>query len=89
MAAISAVFEQDSYKTKQTRKVSKNLTGLLAPGTLGQLLAVLLAEFIDTTGGVEQDVLTGVERVRLRANLDLHQRVRLSFVLNRVSRLNR
>ena len=40
----------------------------------------LLAEFLDATGGVDDLVLAGVERVRFSRYLDLHERVFRAFV---------
>src|SRR5689334_18127284 len=39
----------------------------------------LLAEFLDATGGVDDLVLAGKERVRFSRHLDLDQRVFLTF----------
>ncbi len=51
-------------------------------------VTVLLTELVNTAGGIEQYVLTRVERVRLRANFDFYQWVRLTFKLHRVFGLN-
>lgn len=49
---------------------------------------VALTELVNATSRVEQYVLTGVERVRLRANFQLNEWVGVTFELNRVAGLN-
>lgn len=51
--------------------------------------AVALAELVHAAGRIEQYVLARIERVRLRANFNLDERIGLAFELDGVFGLNR
>jgi hypothetical protein len=85
--------QKSALACAQTKKAAEaafcnEATSLLAHLRFGTDGAEFLAEFIHATCGIDDFVLAGVEGMRFRGNLDLHQRVFCAFEVDGFTRLN-
>jgi hypothetical protein len=80
-AVCDAAGEPDKQKKAAAAAFLKRAIELsICDRSLGTDSAEFLAELVNAASGVDDFVLTGVERMRFRRNFNLHQRIFFTFV---------